>query len=47
VQERMLQLGLDARASTPAEMRARMTGDIAKWRAVIDKAQIPTHRTDP
>ena len=47
VQERMLQLGLDARGTTPQEMRARMTGDIAKWRRVIENAQIPSHRTDP
>ncbi len=41
VQERMLQLGLDARGSTPEEMHDRMAKDIAKWRAVIDKAGIP------
>jgi len=47
VKARMLRLGLDAHATTPSEMRERMTGDIAKWRAVIEKAQIPTHRADP
>ena len=41
VQERMLQLGLDARGSTPQEMHDRMAKDIAKWRVVIDKAGIP------
>jgi tripartite-type tricarboxylate transporter receptor subunit TctC len=41
VQERMIQLGLDARGSTPQEMHDRMARDIAKWRAVIEKAGIP------
>jgi putative tricarboxylic transport membrane protein len=43
VKERMLKLGLDARGSTPQEMHDRMARDIAKWRAVIDKAGIPKH----
>jgi Tripartite tricarboxylate transporter family receptor len=43
VQERMLQLGLDARGSTPQEMHDQMARDIAKWRAVIEKAGIPKH----
>ncbi len=43
VQDRMLQLGLDARGSTPEEMHDRMAADIAKWRTVIDKAGIPKH----
>ena len=43
VKERMLKLGLDARGSTPQEMRDRMAKDIAKWREVIDKAGIPKH----
>lgn len=43
VRERMLKLGLDARGSTPEEMHDRMARDIAKWRAVIDKAGIPKH----
>jgi tripartite-type tricarboxylate transporter receptor subunit TctC len=41
VQARMLHLGLDARGSTPEEMRERLLRDIAKWRAVIEKAGIP------
>jgi tripartite-type tricarboxylate transporter receptor subunit TctC len=43
VQERMLQLGLDARGSTPQEMHDQMAKDIARWRAVIEKAGIPKH----
>lgn len=43
VQERMLRLGLQARGSTPEEMRDRMAADAAKWREVIDKAGIPKH----
>jgi tripartite-type tricarboxylate transporter receptor subunit TctC len=42
VREKALRLGIDTRGSTPEEMRARMTRDIAKWRAVIEKANIPT-----
>jgi tripartite-type tricarboxylate transporter receptor subunit TctC len=41
LQQRALRLGLQARASTPQEMRDRMAQDVAKWRAVIDKAGIP------
>lgn len=43
VQDRMLRLGLDARGSRPEEMHDRMAKDIAKWRAVIEKAGIPKH----
>lgn len=38
VQEKALQFGLDARGTTPEEMRERMVADIAKWAAVIEKA---------
>jgi tripartite-type tricarboxylate transporter receptor subunit TctC len=38
VQDKALQFGLDARGTTPEEMRARMIADIAKWAAVIEKA---------
>lgn len=41
LQQRAMRLGLQARASTPQEMHDRMAQDIAKWRAVIDKAGIP------
>jgi tripartite-type tricarboxylate transporter receptor subunit TctC len=41
LQEKARGLGLDARASTPQQMYDRMAADIAKWRAVIDKAGIP------
>ena len=34
-------LGMDARGSTPDEMRDRMAADVKKWAAVIDKAGIP------
>jgi tripartite-type tricarboxylate transporter receptor subunit TctC len=43
VQERMLRLGLEARGSTPEEMRNRMAKDVARWREVIEKAGIPKH----
>jgi tripartite-type tricarboxylate transporter receptor subunit TctC len=41
VQDRMLQLGLDARGSTPQTMHEQMARDITKWREVIDRAGIP------
>jgi tripartite-type tricarboxylate transporter receptor subunit TctC len=34
-------LGMDARGSTPQEMRDRMAADVQKWAAVIEKAAIP------
>ena len=41
LKKRALDLGIDARASTPAELDARMRSDIAKWGAVIASAHIP------
>ena len=40
VKQRMLDLGVEARASTPDELRARLQTDIAKWGEVIAKAGI-------
>jgi tripartite-type tricarboxylate transporter receptor subunit TctC len=33
-------LGMDARGSTPEQMRDRMAADIKKWASVIEKAGI-------
>jgi tripartite-type tricarboxylate transporter receptor subunit TctC len=41
VQQRYAELGIEARASTPEELKARLAGDIAKWAAVIERAGIP------
>lgn len=41
LKRRALDLGIDARASTPAELDARMRSDIAKWAQVIERAHIP------
>jgi tripartite-type tricarboxylate transporter receptor subunit TctC len=41
LQEQARRLGLDARGTTPQQMRERLAADILKWRAVIDKAGIP------
>jgi len=41
IQEKSRALGLVARGSTPEEMHKRMAQDVAKWRAVIEKAGIP------
>jgi tripartite-type tricarboxylate transporter receptor subunit TctC len=41
VKARLLDLGIEARAETPAELTGRLRADIGKWRAVIEKAGIP------
>jgi len=41
LKRRALDLGIDARASTAAELDARMRSDIAKWAQVIERAHIP------
>jgi tripartite-type tricarboxylate transporter receptor subunit TctC len=41
LQKRFLDLGMEAHASTPAELEARLKADIAKWTPVIEKAGIP------
>lgn len=41
VKKKMLDLGIEAKASTPAEISARLTDDIKKWGAVIERANIP------
>jgi putative tricarboxylic transport membrane protein len=40
VRKRILELGTEPRSSTPAELGARLHGDIAKWAAVIEQAHI-------
>ena len=40
LKKRALELGIDTKASTPAEIDARMKADIVKWGAVIEKAGI-------
>jgi tripartite-type tricarboxylate transporter receptor subunit TctC len=41
LKQRALALGIDARASTPQELEARLRGDIEKWGKVIAQAKIP------
>jgi tripartite-type tricarboxylate transporter receptor subunit TctC len=41
LKKRALDLGIDAKASTPAEIDARMRSDIEKWTKVIESAHIP------
>jgi tripartite-type tricarboxylate transporter receptor subunit TctC len=41
VKERYADLGIEAQASTPEQLKARLTDDIAKWAAVIERAGIP------
>ena len=40
VKKRFIELGLDAHAGTPDELRSRLAGDITKWAAVIKRAGI-------
>jgi putative tricarboxylic transport membrane protein len=41
VKKRMLELGIEARASKPEEIAARLKSDIDKWQKVMEKAGIP------
>ncbi len=41
LKKRALDLGIDAEASTPADIDARMRSDIEKWTKVIEGAHIP------
>src|SRR5215469_5959411 len=41
VKKRMLDLGIEARASTPQEISDRLKADIEKWGKVIEKAGLP------
>ncbi|WP_441277017.1 Bug family tripartite tricarboxylate transporter substrate binding protein [Tardiphaga sp. 172_B4_N1_3] len=41
VKQKLLDLGIEAKDSSPEELKARLVDDIAKWTAVIDKAGIP------
>lgn len=40
VKARLLDLGIEATSETPAQLAERLRADIAKWRAVIEKAGI-------
>jgi tripartite-type tricarboxylate transporter receptor subunit TctC len=40
VKQRLIELGIEAKASTPQEIAARLKSDIDKWRKVIEKAGI-------
>jgi tripartite-type tricarboxylate transporter receptor subunit TctC len=41
VKQRLQDLGVEARASTPEQMRDLMASEIVKWRKVIEDAKIP------
>ena len=41
LQEKASRLGMQVYGSTPQQMYDRMAADVAKWRDVIDKAEIP------
>jgi len=40
VKSRLLDLGVDVRASTPEELRAHLVSEMAKWKTVIERANI-------
>lgn len=41
VAKRLRDLGIEPRAGTPEALRAQLVADIAKWKAVIERARIP------
>ena len=41
IKKKLLELGIEAKASTPAEIAGRLNDDIKKWGAVIEAANIP------
>jgi tripartite-type tricarboxylate transporter receptor subunit TctC len=41
VKQRLLELGIDARAGTPAALKELLAAEIVKWRTVIERAKIP------
>ncbi len=41
VEKRLLDLGVDAKPSTPEELQSRLRADIKKWARVIERAGIP------
>jgi tripartite-type tricarboxylate transporter receptor subunit TctC len=41
IKERFFNLGIQAKASTPEELKSQLQGDIGKWAAVIEHAGIP------
>lgn len=41
VKARMLELGIEAKPSSPEELRARLQADISKWARVIEQTGIP------
>ena len=40
VKKKLIELGIEAKASTPQEISSRLKSDIAKWHDVIEKAGI-------
>ena len=44
LKKRALDLGIDAKASTPAELDARLRGDIEKWGKVIARPAFPSSK---
>ena len=40
VMKRYAELGIEAQASSPEEVKARLEADIKKWSAVIERAGI-------
>jgi tripartite-type tricarboxylate transporter receptor subunit TctC len=41
VKQRYAELGIEAKAGTPEELKARLAADIGKWATVIERAGIP------
>src|SRR5262249_39572432 len=47
VKQRYAELGIEAKASTPEELKARLTADIGKWAAVIEPHGFPNRYGSP
>jgi tripartite-type tricarboxylate transporter receptor subunit TctC len=41
LKQKLLEMGIEAKPSTPEEIAARLRSDIEKWRGVIEKAGVP------
>jgi tripartite-type tricarboxylate transporter receptor subunit TctC len=41
LKQRYADLGIEAEASTPEQLKTRLESDIRKWAAVIERAGIP------
>jgi tripartite-type tricarboxylate transporter receptor subunit TctC len=41
IRQKLLEVGVEARASTPEELQKLLVTEIGKWSAVIERARLP------